>query len=275
MAFVEVGIRLSYVALGDTKFSPVIFLPGIMGTKKNLEHFVKKFLEKMPQTSALIFDLRNHGESSKHCEPYTVDACAKDVAEAINVLGLKPKAVIGHSFGGKVALLVSEKLKLSQAWLLDCPLGKINAKPLNNSLNVLEILEKLDKIPWPLQARNDLVIKLQALGAAREIALWMTTNLRQENDGLYLNFYPEDMKKLLMDFLSLDLWPKAQALSEHTQVHLVQAEHGERLDEMDRQKFEAVIKSGKFHILKDSGHFVHADNPTGLLDIIIPCLKND
>lgn len=274
MAFVEVGIKLSYLALGDTKFPPVIFLPGIMGNKKNLEHFVKKLLEKLPETSALIFDLRNHGESSKHCEPFTVEACAKDVAEAIKVLELKPKAVIGHSFGGKVALLVASMLKLSQVWLLDCPLGKITAKPLNKSLNVLEILEKLDKVSWPLNARNELVIKLQDLGVSREIALWMTTNLRQEHDGLYLNFYPKDMKKMLLDFLDLDLWPKAQSLSEHTQIHLVKAEHGERLDPVDQQKFEALIKCGKFHILKDSGHFVHADNPAGLLDIIISGLKN-
>lgn len=270
MPFIDLEqVKLCYASVGDThRYPPLIFLHGIMGNKKNLEHFVKKLMAQLPEKSALIFDLRNHGDSSKHSSPFTVEACAEDLAIAIQKLGLKPTAAIGHSFGGKVALILAEKLGyLEQVWLLDCPPGKIEKKPTKH-FNAFDILDKLLLIRFPVKTRNDLVAELLVHEVSREVALWMTTNLRQQEDGFYLNFYPEDLKKMLDDFIGIDLWPLVKSVSVGTQAHLVAAEHGGRISEHDQSEWIRLTGSRNFHLLKSSGHLVHIDNPGDLIEIL-------
>lgn len=265
--------KISYVAMGDIyEYPPMVFLHGIMGSKKNLEHFVGKLLSVLPNSSALLFDLRNHGQSSKHCPPFTVLACADDIALAIKKLDcLKPSWVFGHSFGGKVALLVAKKLPfVKQVWLLDCPPGQIHQSSGQTNFSALAVLLKLKEVSWPVRSRNDLVNELLNLGVAREIALWMTTNLRQEDDGLYLTFDPDDILKMLNNFISLDLWPLVHSLSKRCEIHLVAAEFARRVTLEDKVKLMSLSepKMGFFHLLKNSGHFVHKDNPNDLIQMI-------
>ena len=54
-------------------------------------------------------DLRGHGDSHD-VEPFhTVDACARDVIDLVMELELDVELVIGHSFGGKIALEVARR----------------------------------------------------------------------------------------------------------------------------------------------------------------------
>src|SRR6185437_9643959 len=84
--------------------------------------FAKKLVDAKPgELRAVIVDLRNHGEShgADLAPPHTVEACADDVTELIAELtdasvrppsavearsGRSRVTVVGHSYGGKVAL---------------------------------------------------------------------------------------------------------------------------------------------------------------------------
>lgn len=270
------GHSLSYLACGDIHGANlVVFLHGIMGNKKNLVGFVKEFLAKFDDYSALIFDLRNHGESSKHWTPYTVLACAEDIAFALKQLNVVPVAVIGHSFGAKVALLIAQLVSnVKQVWLLDCPLGKIERRHALDEKELhsaMEILDKLEKLPWPIASRQELARTLRDEGVDNSIALWMTTNLVEKNGGYYLSFLPSEIKAMLLDYISLDLWPVANFLGQSMDIHLVKAERGGRLTSQDEVMFKKLVpQNGHFHVLKNSGHVVHVDNPQGLLEIMAP-----
>jgi hypothetical protein len=52
------------------------------------------------------------------------------------------------------------------------------------------------------------------------------------------------------------------------EVHLLMAEFGHRISLDDENQFKEKISPENFHLLKNAGHFVHADNPLGLLDIL-------
>lgn len=253
----------------------VIFLHGIMGSKKNLQSFVRKFVQNHPNYSALVFDLRNHGESSKHWAPFTVDACASDIALACEKLSIKPTAIIGHSFGGKVAMMAAFRMHgVKQVWLWDCPPGQIQSErepSRETSFTTLSIIEILESFDWPVASRKALVEQLLRLGVSNAIALWMTTNLIMEKDGLRLIFDPAEMKAMLLDFLRLDGWPVVASLGHHLAVHIVAAERGQRVSENDQQILKRLLPTqGYFHVLKNAGHFVHADNPNGLISLMTP-----
>jgi pimeloyl-ACP methyl ester carboxylesterase len=265
--------ELHYLALGQPSPKTAIFLHGIMGNKKNWQGFVKTFIESFGSWNAIVFDLRNHGESSKHQAPFSVEAAARDVAEALNILTIKPRAIIGHSFGGKVATLAAEfMVSIEQLWLLDSSFSALNAaNPLEESMSTtaFEVLEILDQVIWPVESRRALINELLARGMSNQIALWMTTNLVEEGEAFRLSFEPSELKKMLMDFMALDLWERVSFLDKN--IHLVAAEYGFRLNAIDRQHLQQIAgPRGFFHVLKDSGHFVQADNPHGLIELMKP-----
>lgn len=270
------SLSLSYTALGDIKGSePVIFLHGIMGNKKNLSSFVEQFLTAHPKYSALIFDLRNHGMSSKHVQPFTVLACARDIVQALKTLEVFPKKIIGHSFGGKVAIFLAKlQPKVEQVWLLDSSPGQVlKKKPLDKTkdLSAMEIIDILSRIQFPVASRRDLVKKMLAAGANDRVSLWMTTNLKALDDGLYLTFVPDEIRQMLLDFIELDLWSELFLLRQKIDIHVVKAEYGQRLNDVDEKQLKKMTgNKGYFHNLKDAGHFLHVDNPKGLLALMNP-----
>ena len=93
---IEAGeLNLSYVELGHAQRTRVIvFLHGIMGNKKNWLNFAKLWLASRPDWTAIIFDLRNHGESLKHQFPLTIEACAQDIVKALQSLADSYKCVL-------------------------------------------------------------------------------------------------------------------------------------------------------------------------------------
>jgi pimeloyl-ACP methyl ester carboxylesterase len=194
-------------------------------------------------------------------------------------LGIYPQAIVGHSFGGKVALLAAKHIEgLLSVWLLECSLGPVaNRNPLKGeeSVSALDIIEILESMPGPINSRRAFMEYLQGKGVGRSIAAWMTTNLVSDHQGMYLNFEPSELRHMLLDFLSLDLWPQISSLSQWVKIHLVAAEYGGRLGPNDEEKIKTETKRGRgfFHLLPASGHFVHVDNLNGLVDILDVHLK--
>lgn len=269
-SFIIDSHKLSYVTVGDIHVKPpIVFLHGIMGNKKNLAGFVTKLVAAVPRTSAVIIDLPNHGQSSKHWRPLTVEACARAIARFCSTIN--PNMIAGHSFGGKVALFACELIpSIERLYMLDCPVGPVDrVRALNQpqSFTAFDVMDVLERVPFPVSSRKALVDALTNLGMSNALALWMTTNLIDGTDGLYLNFDPADLRVLLHDFVALDCWPVLGRIHDRVVVHAVAAEHGERVRSEKDRFTKMVAERGTFEILKDAGHFVHVDNPDGLIDI--------
>lgn len=256
----------------STSTQVVVMVHGIMGNKKNLASITSKLALTWPGYRFLSLDLRNHGQSSKHQEPYTIEACAKDIAEVAKALDIYPTCIIGHSFGAKVALIATELLPcVTSVWLLDASPGIYEPKPLGDrgSFNAFDVIDLLEKGPKFYPTRRHLIDYLLGQGAESAIAAWMTTNLQPSGDGFELVFAPGEMARMLTSFVSTDLWPLVTKISSRAEVHLVAAERGLRVSSDDEKKLiNYTGRRGFFHLLPDAGHFLHVDNPTGLLGLL-------
>src|SRR5262245_6922805 len=98
-----------------------LLLHGILGSQMNLRSFARRLVEAYPQWRIVLPDLRAHGDSPTLAPPHTVEACAADLRELAQSLGLEPELICGHSFGGKVALAYAAAAPpgLRQVWVLD------------------------------------------------------------------------------------------------------------------------------------------------------------
>src|SRR5262245_39953903 len=115
-------MALAHEIVGDgSRDRTVIFAHGILGSRTNWKSFAKKLCDRVDDVRCVLVALRGHGESHSFSPPHTVDACVDDLI----ALGIEPRVVVGHSFGGKVMLSYAARptVSVEQAWILDAPLG--------------------------------------------------------------------------------------------------------------------------------------------------------
>ncbi|KAF5022546.1 hypothetical protein F66182_5379 [Fusarium sp. NRRL 66182] len=89
----------------DKKKSPILFLHGLFGSKKN-NRAISKALARDLGRYVYALDLRNHGESP-HSSRHDYSSMAQDVAEFIKGHGLEETSLIGHSMGAKTAMALA------------------------------------------------------------------------------------------------------------------------------------------------------------------------
>ncbi|MEM9728558.1 MAG: alpha/beta hydrolase, partial [Myxococcota bacterium] len=146
----------------------LIFLHGILGTRANWRGIARKFVETRPEWGAILVDLREHGDSLGLAPPHTLEATARDVVGLERELQLPVHGVLGHSFGGKVALRwLSLRSGAAQCWLIDSSPG---AKALDEggsiTGDVLAILEGIAPT-WP--SRDAFVDAVVSAGQSKPI----------------------------------------------------------------------------------------------------------
>ena len=82
---------------------PVVLLHGLFGTARNLGAVARGLAA---HARVLSLDLRNHGDSPRDPR-MDYPTMAADVAETMAARGIASAAVVGHSMGGKVAMMLA------------------------------------------------------------------------------------------------------------------------------------------------------------------------
>lgn len=271
--------------LGEPEAPRLCFMThGALGAAHNLRAFARRILMERKDVRIALVDLRLHGKSPPAARPHNIAACVEDFLELERELG-EPEVFIGHSLGGKVALAFgaarakenSEDARgtsrLRQVWALDSDPGPQEPA---ESHEVLTVLRAAESVRPPFPSRAFVVDALRAAGLSSGIANWLSTNLERSGDGFTWRLDGAALGELLSDYFSLDLWPFLESLSARQpscpDFHLVVAEHSDRWSGTMRARAEALSPTSAhvhLHHLKDSGHWVHVDNPDGLLEILL------
>jgi len=88
--------------LGRDDDPPVLFLHGLLGSSSNWLRIGQAVADASYRV--WLLDLRNHGRSP--ClSPHTYEAMVSDVLAFLDEWGVGPCHVVGHSMGGKVAMM--------------------------------------------------------------------------------------------------------------------------------------------------------------------------
>jgi esterase len=242
-------------------------LHGIFGAGRNWSSVIRRFVRSQPQWNARLIDLRQHGASQGFAAPHTIAAAARDLFELSQHLNETPGAVLGHSFGGKVALMYAREhgAALEQVWVIDStPEARV---PDGSAWQMLELIRKT---PRQFESREQLVGLLTQLGIATPTAQWMATNL-EHRDGVYRwRFDFDAMEALLRDFFKEDLWDVLAAPPGDAHIHIVKAEESSVLSPAAQSRIKELSKQhGRVHLhVVKGGHWVNAENPEGLLSVM-------
>ena len=132
-------VNINYERLGNKKGTPLILLHG---WGQNIQ-MMKMIGEKYPKNDVVIIDFPGHGKSEEPKEIWTLDDFTNMVHELLESLKIKNPILIGHSFGGKIALIYASKYETKKLILFGSPF-KVKKNP--NSIKV-KILKTIKNLP--------------------------------------------------------------------------------------------------------------------------------
>lgn len=105
-------VLLHHRRMGPPGATPVVILHGLFGSSDNWGSIGKELAEPTVPGAApldvLLVDLRDHGRSP-HTTAISYPLMAADVHALITGLGLGPVVLVGHSMGGKTAMLFAQR----------------------------------------------------------------------------------------------------------------------------------------------------------------------
>lgn len=243
----------------------VLFLHGILGSGQNLRTIAKRFVEARPDASAWLVDLRGHGRSPKRTPGPSIDACAEDLVRLAR--GANVTAVAGHSFGGKVALALTEKLALTDVVTIDSMPG--TREPLREGDAALAVLQTIGSFA-PVFSTKAAFIRSVSEKHGRAIAQWLALSTEEVEGGVRFALDHDEIEALLLDYFARDLWPLVEQPAHGAAVHLVIGERSSSYAPADRARAAAVAarQPGVSVDVLPADHWVHVDDPEGLLRVL-------
>jgi esterase len=243
-------------------------LHGIFGSGRNWASVARRLVQERPEWGVRLIDLRQHGASQGFEGPHTIASAARDLEQLAESLSEQPAGLLGHSFGGKVALMYARVYgqPLKQIWVID---STPDVRPPSGS--AWQMLGLIRQAPREFEARQDLVAYLSEQGMPLGVGQWMATNLEQ-SDGLYRwRFDLESIEALLTDFFKVDLWDVIESPPPNATLNIVKARESNVLTPEAVRKIESVARRNArvhFHEVA-GGHWVNAENPEELHRLLV------
>ena len=247
----------------------LFLLHGIFGHRGGWRTFARALAAALPGWTIVAVDHRHHGDSRGAPPPDTVDACADDLAALAAHLGVRPLVTVGHSFGGKVVLRHAARHPdgLAHVCVLDAPPG---AGPRGGEDNDMRrVVGALAALTLPRAYREDVTRELREAGLSSMLAVWMGTNLVRGEGGYRWRFDFDGCRRLLDDYFDVDAWPVLEAPRLAPTIDVIRADRSDRWLPADLARFAHIQAPTRLLVLPDAGHWLHADNPRGLLELVV------
>jgi pimeloyl-ACP methyl ester carboxylesterase len=265
--FIEVrGINIRYQQIGS---GPDILF--IHGTPIPLEGWLDSVIEGLSGKYRLtVYDRPGHGQSSTNNINYSIRQSAELALALIDQLNLQRPLVVGHSFGGAIALSMATLYpgNVSGFMTVGPMVYPNNAAPFIFKLALLPVIGKLF-IRMVIRLFGKLMVK-------RALFVMFDPNMDCAP--------PEyvDTNKALMSPILVETWFREMAMandgaranvSAFSQItHPITLVHGDsdRIFNFARESlaFHKAFPKTKLIILDNTGHMIHFARPKELVDII-------
>lgn len=239
----------------------IVFLHGLMGRGKNFTTIARGIQET---TTSLLVDLPNHGASC-WTEGFDYLQMADLVADELrrDFCREEPAVILGHSLGGKVAMLVALRHPELVAGLIIEDIAPVNSST-SEFAHLLGTLLKLDLSD--LKSRTEAHAKLKSDIDNTGVRGFLLQNLVRDGEG---GFRWEPNLQMLFDHLPtiVDFPDVDQTFDQHPVLWIKGAESDYINDEagVAMRKLFPVTRRTQ---IRNAGHWVHSEQPKNFIDTI-------
>jgi pimeloyl-ACP methyl ester carboxylesterase len=236
--------------------APVVLLHGLFGSAANFG-LVQRRLAARHRVIAL--DLRNHG-ASPHAEGMSYQAMAGDVLETLEALSALPCRLVGHSMGGKVAMMAALTAPAAVERLVVADIAPVAYPP--RLRGYVAALRALKLVPGLTRAAADRALA----GAVAEAAV---------RGFLLQSLVPGAEPRWKLGLAEIDAampeiegWAAPAGARHDGPALFVAGGRSDYIRADDRGAIRALFPQARFVTLRRAGHWLHADDPEGFLDVL-------
>jgi pimeloyl-ACP methyl ester carboxylesterase len=237
---------------------PLVVLHGLFGAKRNWATIAKALA---PHHRVLTVDLRNHGASpwdAVHDYP----ALAGDVARFIHTHVGGPAAVLGHSMGGKAAMV----LALEEPGLVE-RLVVVDIPPAPSRTSLIDALRAIQQVPLAACTRRGEVDAALAESIADPaVRAFLVQNVTAGPNGLA---WAMNLDAIAHNFPAIVGFPDVPAGLTFSGPTLFVV--GERSDYVRPEHHAAIHRlfpAATIQVVTGAGHWVHAEAPDAFLAVV-------
>lgn len=253
-------MELNYKSFGQGE--PLIIMHGLFGSLDNWQTLAKKFGEHF---QVFTVDLRNHGRSP-HAEEMNYALMARDIAGFMTAQGLPEAHILGHSMGGKVAM----------QFAIDFPsltkkLMVVDISPSTYSGGHHEIFEALFALNLEeIESRKDADEQLQSGIPEFGVRQFLLKNLTRSKEGGYV--WKMNLQVIYDHYLDI-LAPIQSPEAYEGPCLFVKGGKSGYITEAHEPKIKALFPNCRIETIAEAGHWVHAEQPQQLLDVVTSFLN--
>ena len=140
--------NFNYVILGQNSSERIVFLHGMMAFAANWRKIASRLESEF---QCLIYDQRGHGRSFKPESGYSPEIFAQDLDKITTQLGWDRFHLVGHSMGGRNAMVFSNKYPEKVKTLTIEDIG-----PEADMRSILYYKDLLEMVPTPFNSKEEI-----------------------------------------------------------------------------------------------------------------------
>ena len=237
---------LNFMTFGDEKSPPVMIVHGLYGSGRNWGVIAKRLSD---QFFVITVDLRNHGDSP-WLDTHNYHVMADDLVEVINSLNIKPN-IIGHSMGGKAAMVLALKRPNLVRNLIIADIAPVKYE--HDQSQFIEAMQKVDLSK--VEKRSDATLALSKFVEDKSLQNFFTQSLDIKAKRWKLN-----LKVLRSEMSEILSFPKIESEFSGNSLFL-KGEKSDYIKSEHRKLIKSLFTKARFATFKEAGHWLHAEKP--------------
>jgi esterase len=250
---------------------PLIILHGLYGSGDNwltIARGLSSFCE------VFLVDQRNHGKSF-HSDIHDYPAMVRDLEDFMDELGLPKASILGHSMGGRTAMLFAAQHPGRVTRLI---VADISPRSYNNPLTDLEhkrfhesILDALSEIRLnEMTSLGDVDQELSKKLTDKRLRQFLLKNLDRSEDGSF--FWKLNIPAIRSNLPAMNQGIEDQAetgiSNSNFPTLFLRGEQSDYIRETDMTLIRTLYPQAQVITIKNAGHWLHAEQPATFISIV-------
>jgi esterase len=234
----------------------LVLLHGLFGSARNFGLVQREFASRR-RTIAL--DLRNHGASPHDATMRYADMAA-DVMRALDRMSALPAILLGHSMGGKVAMQAALTHAESVARLIVADIAPITYPP--HYRDIANAMLAMPLVSGMTRAEADAALTQSVPDAA--MRAFLLQNLQVGKAPAWRI----GLGEIVAAFGEIEGWDAPVDAHYGGPTLFVAGATSKYIQPEHRPIIRSWFPSARFVTLKNAGHWLHADNPSGFIAVV-------
>lgn len=229
---------------------PLVVLHGLLGSLDNWNTFASQQEGKRP---VIAIDMRNHGKSP-HEVGMSYQLMVDDVFAVLDHLGIQTYDLMGHSMGGKTAMLMAMKSPSSIDKLIVVDMAPVNYPPRHQ--NLLQALNAIDLAS--LKSRKEADQQLSTTIKHPFERGFLLKNLgRHRENGFY---WQCNLAEISRHYLKLTSFPQTNQ-SYSGEILFIAGGKSDYVTEETWLAAQTIFSSAQLITIEQAGHLPHVQTP--------------